>query len=57
VPLHLQEAYAQLGLKPGVFPVAERCAATELSLPMFPELTDGQIDYVAEQLRAVLTGR
>jgi dTDP-4-amino-4,6-dideoxygalactose transaminase len=44
-------------LKPGVFPVAERCAATELSLPMFPELTDGQIDYVAEQLRAVLTGR
>ncbi|MCE9614615.1 MAG: DegT/DnrJ/EryC1/StrS family aminotransferase [Lentisphaerae bacterium] len=54
VPLHLQEAYANLGLRQGTYPVSERCASEVLSLPMFPELTDAQILYVAEQLRAVL---
>jgi dTDP-4-amino-4,6-dideoxygalactose transaminase len=45
--LHLQKAYAHLGHKPGDFPVAEKAAQEVLSLPMFPELTDAQIQRVA----------
>jgi dTDP-4-amino-4,6-dideoxygalactose transaminase len=56
VPLHLQEAFSDLGLEKGRFPVAERCAGEFLSLPMFPELTGAQIDYVAESLHGVLEG-
>ena len=56
VPIHLQEAYKGLGLKEGSFPIVERCAAEFVSLPMFPELTVEQVDYVAEGLsQAILT--
>lgn len=48
VPIHLQEAYAALGHRRGSFPIAERCAAEFVSLPMFPELTSDQIDAVAQ---------
>jgi dTDP-4-amino-4,6-dideoxygalactose transaminase len=51
IPVHLQEAYSDLGLKKGSFPVAERCAEQQLSLPMFAELTDEQIDAVVEAIR------
>jgi dTDP-4-amino-4,6-dideoxygalactose transaminase len=51
VPVHLQDAYAFLGLKEGSYPVAERCAAEELSLPMFAELTAEQIETVAEGVK------
>jgi len=54
VPIHLQEAYRCLGLAPGSFPVAEKCAEEFLSLPMFAELTTGQIAYVAEKLKLFL---
>jgi dTDP-4-amino-4,6-dideoxygalactose transaminase len=54
VPIHLQKAYAFLGLKPGSFPVAERCAREFLSLPMYPELRPDQIEFVAEQLKECL---
>jgi dTDP-4-amino-4,6-dideoxygalactose transaminase len=54
IPLHLQKAYQSLGLGPGSFPVAERCAAEFLSLPMFPELTQEQIAIVAQEMRANL---
>lgn len=54
VPVHLQNAYSNLGYKRGDFPVSEACGETFLSLPMFPELTDVQIDAVAQELRAVL---
>lgn len=54
VPVHLQEAYRALQLAPGAFPVAERCAAEFLSLPMYPELTTEQTAYVAESLKACL---
>jgi dTDP-4-amino-4,6-dideoxygalactose transaminase len=54
-PVHRLPAYADLGYRAGAFPESERAANEVLSLPMFPELTDAQIDYVAEQLRAFLS--
>ncbi len=57
VPVHLQKAYAKLGHKAGAFPVSETCAQTFLSLPMFPELTDQQIDSVVTQLKFCLSLR
>jgi dTDP-4-amino-4,6-dideoxygalactose transaminase len=48
IPIHLQEAYRSLGHGPGSFPIAEKCAAEFVSLPMFPELTSEQLDYVAQ---------
>ena len=53
-PVHRQDAYRSLGLGPGSFSVAERCAGEILSLPMFPELTPAQIETVARELKAVL---
>lgn len=46
VPLHLQKCYSELGYGRGAFPVAEQAAETCVSLPMFPELTDAQVDHV-----------
>ncbi len=54
VPIHLQRAYEFLGRGPGSFPVAERCARELLSLPMYPELTETQIERVAETLKECL---
>jgi dTDP-4-amino-4,6-dideoxygalactose transaminase len=53
--LHLQPAYGYLEYGPGSFPVAERCAARVLSLPMFPELTEAQIEHVANAIREFLS--
>jgi dTDP-4-amino-4,6-dideoxygalactose transaminase len=50
IPIHLQPAYADLGLSPGAFAQTERGAGRVLSLPMFPELTDEQIELVADAL-------
>jgi dTDP-4-amino-4,6-dideoxygalactose transaminase len=50
VPVHLQPAYAPLGHREGDFPRAESQAGRVLSLPMFAELTEGQLTYVAEAL-------
>jgi dTDP-4-amino-4,6-dideoxygalactose transaminase len=52
MPLHLQKVYADLGYKPGDFPVAEAVSKRILPLPMYPELTNEQVDYVAERIRA-----
>jgi dTDP-4-amino-4,6-dideoxygalactose transaminase len=54
VPVHLQNAYANLGHKRGDFPISEACADSYLSLPMFPELTDQQIEAVATEFKACL---
>jgi dTDP-4-amino-4,6-dideoxygalactose transaminase len=51
LPLHLQQAYAHLGYKAGDFPVTEEVAGRLLSLPMFPELTNEQMDYVAKSIK------
>jgi dTDP-4-amino-4,6-dideoxygalactose transaminase len=50
-PIHLQDAYAELGLRAGAFPESERVAARTLSLPMYPELTSAQVEYVAGAVR------
>jgi len=54
VPLHLQDAYASLGIPRGSFPVAERCAEEIMSLPMFPELTSSDIHTVVNSLAALV---
>lgn len=54
IPLHLQEAYAELGHKKGDFPVAEHVADEILSLPMFPHMTKDQMDYVCETLKEIV---
>ncbi len=46
VPCHLQKAYAHLGYKQGDFPNSEYLAAHCVSLPMYAELTDSDVDYV-----------
>jgi dTDP-4-amino-4,6-dideoxygalactose transaminase len=51
VPVHLQEAYAQLGHGRNSFPVAEKCADEFVSLPMFPELSEEQIEYAVREIK------
>jgi dTDP-4-amino-4,6-dideoxygalactose transaminase len=51
-PLHLTPAYGHLGCSAGDFPAAEGLAARGLSLPLFPELGQDELDYVAEQVRS-----
>jgi dTDP-4-amino-4,6-dideoxygalactose transaminase len=51
IPLHMQECFKSLGYKKGDFPNSERIAEAGLSLPMFPELTDEQINYVIGKIK------
>jgi len=50
-PVHLQTAYSDLGYKPGDFPVAESTSQRLVSLPMFAELTEAQMERVAVAIR------
>jgi dTDP-4-amino-4,6-dideoxygalactose transaminase len=55
IPLHLQPAYAYLGLPDGSFPVTENLSKKILSLPMYPELTEEQIRFVCKKVKAALS--
>jgi len=57
VPLHLQKAYSYQGYKEGDFPVTESVAKRLLSLPMFPELTKAQIEYVADCIKQFMNSK
>jgi dTDP-4-amino-4,6-dideoxygalactose transaminase len=51
VPFHMQECFKYLNYKKGDFPVAEFCADTSLALPIYPELTQEQIEYVVNTIK------
>ena len=54
VPLHLQEAFKYLGYKMGDFPISEQLSREVLSLPLYPELTEEQVDSVAAAIKDVV---
>lgn len=51
VPIHLHKAFASLGFKEGICPIAENLSGRILSLPMFPEISDDQIDTVVKTVK------
>jgi len=50
VPIHLQKAYQELGMKKGSLPITEKCAQEIISLPLFPELTKEEIQYIVSKI-------
>jgi dTDP-4-amino-4,6-dideoxygalactose transaminase len=57
LPLHLQEVYKNLGYKKGDFPVSEKCSKEVLSLPLYPELNESDINTVVEKIKEFLTSK
>ncbi|MCX6760262.1 MAG: DegT/DnrJ/EryC1/StrS family aminotransferase [Candidatus Nealsonbacteria bacterium] len=57
IPLHIQPAYKYLGYKKGDFPIAEKAANEILSIPVYPELTDFQIKFIADLIKKRLKNR
>lgn len=51
IPPHLQKAYSYLKHKKGSFPIAEELANTSVSLPIYPEMTKNEIDYVVNSIK------
>jgi dTDP-4-amino-4,6-dideoxygalactose transaminase len=51
VPFHLQECFKYLGHKKGDFPISEFSADTSIALPIYPELSDEQINFVVETFK------
>ena len=56
VPFHLQRCFADLGYKPGAFPVAEAASLSSLALPIYPELTAEQQAAVVDAIRTFYRG-
>ena len=54
IPVHTQPYYENFGFKPGDFPEAESYYAEAISLPMYPDLTQAQMDYIYQSLKEVL---
>lgn len=56
-PIHLQPAFSDMGWRPGQFPVAEKLAAELLCLPIRPDMSLSEVDYVSDCLRSFFRGR
>lgn len=54
IPVHTQPYYENIGFKQGDFPEAESYYASAISLPMYPDLTQPQIDYIYQSLKEIL---
>jgi len=54
LPLHLQECFQDLGYKEGNLPISEEASREVLSLPMFPELTEDEQDYLVRAIRVFM---
>ncbi|WP_152990620.1 DegT/DnrJ/EryC1/StrS family aminotransferase [Sphaerimonospora mesophila] len=57
VPLHLQPCFAYLGHRPGDFPRAEAACARALALPLYPDLTEREVDRVCDEITHFYAGR
>ena len=55
IPLHLQKCFDYLGYKTGDFPIAEKLCKTVIALPMFPELSGDEVDFVCDTIRKFYT--
>ena len=57
IPIHLQKAFEYLGYQHGDFPVTERLSREILSLPIYPELSQSQVEYICDRIRCFFDGR
>ncbi|MEA3488878.1 MAG: DegT/DnrJ/EryC1/StrS family aminotransferase [Candidatus Omnitrophota bacterium] len=57
VPLHLQPCYRSLGYSAGAFPVSEKAAKKVLSLPVYPELSDEEVEYIIGAVKDFVSGK
>ena len=57
MPLHLQPVYSKFGWKKGDFPVSEKASEEVLALPVFPELKEEEISFVAQGVMDFLEGK
>jgi dTDP-4-amino-4,6-dideoxygalactose transaminase len=51
IPIHLHKVFSKLGCPPRIYPVAEKMAGRILSRPIFPEITDAQVDSVNQAIK------
>jgi len=54
IPLHLQPCFKDLGYKKGDFPESEKCALETFAIPVYPEMTKKQMDYVITSIKKAL---
>lgn len=52
IPLHLQKCFKELGYNKGDFPIAEKISERILALPIYPEITEEEVDYVCECIKS-----
>jgi len=57
IPLHMLKAFGWLGYKQGDFPISEKIAKEELSLPLFPELTEAEVKQIVGLIESFFSSR